>query len=180
MTNEQISLEKYTSHTLFERVAKGLCVRGELEMEQTATYWPQVPLVIAALLPHSAWLLNWGPEGPSPLSWAGSHCLELQLELQQTDSNSLKLSVAPGYIIVWRPPASHGHLIFTDFNLSTGQGDIFDIFNRMHLFPDWRLGQGPICYNTPYSPYLQNRSLTIRFRLVSCTGHPFVGELNPL
>ena len=38
MTNEHTSLEKYTSHTLFERVAKGLCVRGELETEQTAIY----------------------------------------------------------------------------------------------------------------------------------------------
>ena len=42
MTNEHTSLEKYTSHTLFEMVAKalqkGLCVRGELETEQTATY----------------------------------------------------------------------------------------------------------------------------------------------
>ena len=38
MTNEHISLEKYTTHSLFERVAKGLCVRGELETEQTATY----------------------------------------------------------------------------------------------------------------------------------------------
>ena len=38
MTNEHASLEKYTSHTLFERVAKELCVRGELEIEQTATY----------------------------------------------------------------------------------------------------------------------------------------------
>ena len=38
MTNEQTSLEKYTSHALYERVAKGLCVRGDLETEQTATY----------------------------------------------------------------------------------------------------------------------------------------------
>ena len=38
MTNEHTSLEKYTSHTSFERVAKGLYVRGELETEQTATY----------------------------------------------------------------------------------------------------------------------------------------------
>ena len=29
-----------------------------------------------------------GPEGPSPLLGAGSHCLELQHELLQTDSNS--------------------------------------------------------------------------------------------
>ena len=33
-TNEHTSLEKYTSHTLFEMFAKGLCVRGELETEQ--------------------------------------------------------------------------------------------------------------------------------------------------
>ena len=38
MTNEHTSLEKDTSHTLFERVAKGFCVRGELETGQTATY----------------------------------------------------------------------------------------------------------------------------------------------
>ena len=31
MTNKHSSLEKYTSHTLFERVAKRLCVRRELE-----------------------------------------------------------------------------------------------------------------------------------------------------
>ena len=38
MTNEHTSLEKYNSYTLVETVAKGLCVRGELETEQTATY----------------------------------------------------------------------------------------------------------------------------------------------
>ena len=57
-----------------------VCVRGELETEQTATYWPQVPLTIAALFSHSAGLLKRGPEGPSPLVGAGSHCPELQLE----------------------------------------------------------------------------------------------------
>ena len=67
MTNEYTSLEKYTSHTLFERVAKWLCVRGELETEQTATYWPQVPLSLVALLSHSSGLLNQGSWGPSPL-----------------------------------------------------------------------------------------------------------------
>ena len=30
---KRTSLEKYTSHTLFKRVAKGLCVRGELMTE---------------------------------------------------------------------------------------------------------------------------------------------------
>ena len=82
MTNEHTSSEKYTSHTLCERVAKGLCVRGELETEQTATYWPPFPMTIAALLSYSAGLLNRGSWGTSPLQGAGSHCLELQLELQ--------------------------------------------------------------------------------------------------
>ena len=66
-TNEHTSLEKYTSHTLFEMVAKGLYVRGELETKQTAIYWPPVPLSLAALLSRSAGLLNWGLWGPSPL-----------------------------------------------------------------------------------------------------------------
>ena len=57
----------YLSHFIrkgCERVAKGLCVRSELETEQTATYWPPVPLSSAALLSRSAGLLNrvsWGP-----------------------------------------------------------------------------------------------------------------------
>ena len=113
---------------------------------ETATYWPQVPLTLVALLTHSAGLLNWGPEGPSPLSGAGSHCLKLQLELQ------LQLTVAPGYIIVWCLLAASGHRICTEFNPFTGQGDIFD---PMHLFLpliyagaslNWRLSQGSICY----------------------------------
>ena len=82
MTNEHASLEKYTSHILFERVAKGLYVRGELETEQTATYWSQVPPSLTALLSHSAACSTGVPEGPSPLMGASSHCLELQLELQ--------------------------------------------------------------------------------------------------
>ena len=59
----------YLSHFIrngCERVAKGLCVRGELETEQTATYWPPFPLSSVALLSRSAGLLN------SPLLGAGS------------------------------------------------------------------------------------------------------------
>ena len=67
MTNKHTSLEKYTAHTLFEMVAKGLYVRGELETEQTATYWPQVPLSLAAFLSRSAGLLNGGSWGPIAL-----------------------------------------------------------------------------------------------------------------
>ena len=122
MTNEHTSLEKrYLSHFIqkgCERVAKGLCVRGELETEQTATYWPQVPLTIAALLSHSAGLLNKGSWGPKPS--AGSW-FSLPRTATRTPTNWLQLtllSVAPGYIIVWRPPASRGRHNCTKFNLS--------------------------------------------------------------
>ena len=74
MTNEHTSLEKYTSHTLFSKgLWKGCVWEVSWRRRETATYWPQVPLTIAALLPHSAGLLNRGSEGPSPLSGAGSH-----------------------------------------------------------------------------------------------------------
>ena len=118
-TNKHSSLEKYTSLTLFERVAKGLCVRGEFETEQTASYWPQVPLSLAVILSHSAGLLNRGSRGPKPS--AGSW-FSLPRNATRTPTNwlhLLELSVAPGYIIVWRTPASRGRRNCTEFNPST-------------------------------------------------------------
>ena len=81
MTNEHTSLEKYTSHTFFSKGLRKGCERVDIgyvwevswRRRQTATYWPQVPLTIAVLLPHPAALLNRGPEGSSPLFVAGSH-----------------------------------------------------------------------------------------------------------
>ena len=74
-TNEHNSLEKYTSHTLFSKeLQKGwcwLCVRGELETESDCHIL--TPSSSDYSSTHSAGLLNWGPEGPSPLSGAGSH-----------------------------------------------------------------------------------------------------------
>ena len=146
MTNEHTSLEKYSSHILF---SKGLwkswywlCVRGELETEHTATYWPQVPLTIAALLPHSAGLLNRGSlRTASPLSGAGSHCLELQLELQLTQAvcGTWLYNCSMSTCFLW---ASQLHRL-QPVHRSRWYPDIFD---RMHLFLDWWLGRGPICY----------------------------------
>ena len=62
----------YLSHFIrngCERVAKGLCVRGELETEPTSTYWPPVPLFLAALLSRCAGLLNQESWGPIALCW---------------------------------------------------------------------------------------------------------------
>ena len=84
MTNELTSLEKYTSHTLFEMVAKGLCVRGELETEKTATYWPPVPLPLAVLLSRPIGPLNRGSWGPIVLCWV--LVLSTASYLQITDS----------------------------------------------------------------------------------------------
>ena len=119
MTKEHTTLEKYTSHNLFEWVAKGLCVRDEFETEQTATYWPQVPLIIAALLSHSAELLkrgSWEPK-PSAGSW-----FSLPRTATRTptapDSNSEPVC-GTDYIIVWHPPASCERRICTEFNPST-------------------------------------------------------------
>ena len=64
---------------------------------------PQVPLTIAALLSHSDGLLNRGSWGPKPSFW---HLISNWI--CNSNSNCPKPSVAPGYIIVWRSPASCG------------------------------------------------------------------------
>ena len=66
-------------------------MRGELETEQTATYWPQVPLTIAALLSYSAGLLirgSWGPK-PSAGGW-----FSLPQTATRTPTNWLQLTQA--------------------------------------------------------------------------------------
>ena len=123
MTNEHSSLEKYTFHTLFEMVAKELCVRGELKTEQTAIYWPLVPLSLAALLSRFAGLLNRGSWGPIALNWV--LVLSTASYLQLTE-----LPVALGYIMIWHSPASCEHRICTQLNPST-----FKVIPR-YLRPD--------------------------------------------
>ena len=132
---------------------------------QTATYWPQVPLYYSSTSSSFYWATqpgSWGPK-PSVRHWLPLQHLVLNcdwnsncdcnsnwtLPVSNSNCNWPKPSVAPGYIIIWRPPASCGRRICTKFNLSTGQGDIFD---HMHLFLpliyvfNWRLGRGSICY----------------------------------
>ena len=74
MTNEHSSLEKYTSHTLFSKgLRKGwywLCVRGELETEQSATYWPQVILYYSSTSSSFCWAAQLGSWGPKSSVWS--------------------------------------------------------------------------------------------------------------
>ena len=92
---------------------------------QTATYWPKVLLIIAALFSRGSL------RATSPPSAAGSQFGILS----PTDSNSnwnwnwSKPSVAPGYIIVSHPPASAvPPLIYTGASLDRrlGRGSIYN------------------------------------------------------
>ena len=133
MTNEHISFEKNTSRTLFSKgLRKGwywLRVSGVLETEQTATYWHQLPLSMAALCSHSAGLLNRGSlRAATPLTGAGSHCFERQLELQltQTGCGTRLYNCLTSTCFLW---ASQLHQI-QPVHRSRWYSDIFD---RMHL-----------------------------------------------
>ena len=172
MTNEHTSLEKYTSYILFSKgLRKGwywLCVRGELESETDCNTLTPSYSDYSSISSSFCWAAQPGSWGPKPSVWSW---LSLQHLVPNCDLNSncdynwnwtlpasdfncnwTKPSVAPGYIIVWHPPASCGCRICTEFNPSTGQGDIFD---QMHLFLphiytgaslNWRLSRGSICY----------------------------------
>ena len=152
MTNERTSLEKYTSHTLFSKgVRKGwcwLCVRGELETEQTATYWPQVPLYYRSTSSSFCWAAQ-----------PGSCDCNSNWTLPASNTNWLKPSVAPGYIIVWHPPASCGRRICTELNHVHRSRWHCDIPDRMHLFLDWRLGRRSICYMIPFLLWMESNAL---------------------
>ena len=120
----------------YERV---MCERWVGDWTETATYWPLVPLSLAALLSRSARLLNRGPWGPNPLPRAGSHCLELQ-QLTPTISNCLLHRVISLFDV---------HLLPAP-NSTRPQSRLYpDVFDRMHLFLDWWLGRRSISYIFP-------------------------------
>ena len=91
-----------------ERVAKGLCVRGELDTEQTATYWPPVPFSSAALLFLSAGLLNRGSWGPIALCWVRVLSTASYLQLTEPVCGTGLYNCLTSTSFVW---ASHLHPI---------------------------------------------------------------------
>ena len=124
MTNEHTSLEKDTSHTLFSKGLRKGCVwevswrRNRLQHIDPKFLWSQQHFFLI-LLGCSTGVLR-----------AQALCLEMVLTASNCNLNSnsnwlqlTKPSVAPGYVIVWHPPASCGRRNCTEFNLSTGQGD---------------------------------------------------------
>ena len=145
MTNGHSPLEKYTSHTLFEMVGKGcqrvMCESWVRDWTETATYWSPVPMSLAALLSHSAGLLNRGPWGFSPLLRAGSYCLELQ----QLTPNSLKF-LSHRVISLFVVHLLRMSIVFAPNSTRPKSRLYSDIFDRMHLFLHRWLGRRSICY----------------------------------
>ena len=132
----------------------GLCVRGELEMETDCYILTQSPSRDYSSTSSSSWLGcstvgHWEPK-PSVWSWFSlrghpiSNC-----DWNWTGTDSPKPSVAPGYIIVWRPPASCGHthlhriqprpqvkVIFRHPWPNAPASPFFCLFTQVHLLID--------------------------------------------
>ena len=130
-------------------------MRGELETGTDCNILTQSSSRDHSSTSSSSWLAAqlWVTEGPSPLSGAGSHSAgilsptvtgtELELTAQP------KPSVAPGYIIVWRPPASCGRMhqyriqprlqvkvIFQHPQLDAPASPLLCLFTQVHLLID--------------------------------------------
>ena len=119
MTNEHTSLEKYTSHTLFEVIAKGLR-KGYVwvlswRLKRDCNILTPSSSVFSSTSFSFCWVAQPGPlrVQPSAESWFSLPWTAT------TDSKLTELPVAPGYIIVWCPPASFERRISTQFNPST-------------------------------------------------------------
>ena len=114
----------YLSHFILERVVFLVGERWVGDGDRLL-FWPKVLLAtIAALLFHLSWVAQpWVNCEPKTL------CLQL-VSIRHLVSNWPEPPRAPGYIIVWRSPASAVLLlIYTGASL------------------DWRVGRGSICYS---------------------------------
>ena len=108
----------YLSHFIrngCERVVKGLCERWVGDWTNCNILTPS-----SFVFSSTSFSFCWAVQSRS--WWTIALCWVLVLSpasyLQLTDSNS-ELPVAPGYIIVWHPPASCERRICTQFNPST-------------------------------------------------------------
>ena len=164
MTNEHTSLEKYTSHFLF---SKGL--RKVWESVDIGYVWkvswrrkrlPHIDpkfLCIIAALPSLCWAAQPGSCGSKPYVWRwlslrhlvpnwdwNSNCdcnSDWTLPASNSNCGTWLYNCLTPICFLW---ASHLHWI-QPVHRSRWYSDIFD---RMHLYLDWRLGRRSICYNT--------------------------------
>ena len=113
---------------------------------QTATYWPQVLLTIAALLSHPGWAAQpWVTEGPSPLSGAGSHSASILSPLELTDICVLVIFLFDTHLLPVGVRICHHHriqprplvkVIFRYLRLDAPVSLFFRLFTQVHLLID--------------------------------------------
>ena len=147
----------FLSLFILERVDVGYVWEVSWRRGQTATYWPQVLLTIAALLSHSGWAAQpWVTEGPSPLSRAGFHSagiLSPTGTATGTDSSRLWHLVISLFDIHLLPVGvriCHHHWIQQrpQVKVSSTGCTCFAVLPLIYTGAslDWRLGRGSICY----------------------------------
>ena len=146
----------YLSHFIRKGWCR-LCVRGELETGTDCHILTQSSSHDHSSTSSISWLGcstvgHWEPK-PSVWSWFSLH----GHPISNCDSNWLtqtdwpKPSVAPGYIIVWCPPASYGR---THLHRIQPHPQVKVIFRYLWtdapvLSLDWWLGRGSICNYFP-------------------------------
>ena len=105
-TSKHTSLEKYTSHTLFKMVAKGLRKAYVWEVSWRLNKDCSILTSNSSVFSSTPFSFFWAAQPgalraqPSAENWFSLP------RTTRTDSKLTELPVAPGYIIVWRPPAS--------------------------------------------------------------------------
>ena len=120
--------EIYLSHFILERVDVSCVWEVSWRWEQTATYWPQVPLYYSSTSSSFYWAAQPGSWGPKASVWCWLSLQHLvtvtatrtELCLPRTPTE-LKPFVAPGYIIV--TPTCFLWTSAPNSTISTGQGD---------------------------------------------------------
>ena len=134
----------YHSHFILDRVDVSCVWEMSWRRGQTATYWPKLPLTIAALLSHLGWASQpWATEGPKPsvcrwfsLRHLVPNCLQLQLQLWLT--NWLTPTVCGTWIYICLTYTSflwaYASATITEFYHVHRLRWYSDIFDRMHLF----------------------------------------------
>ena len=158
MTNE---------HTLFERVAKGLCVRVELETEQTGNILTPSSSGHSSTSSSFCWAAqpgSWGPK-PSVSSWfslprTATRTPTNWLQLTRTVCGTGLCNCLTSTSFMW---PSHLHRIQPVHTSRL----YLDVFDRVHLLLDWGLGRRSICYTECNEQPLRlaNNSQWIRFSM---------------